>query len=56
MRKDLPERPARGRPKKLDRDDVLEKAMGLFWRFGYEPTSMSQLIEETGTKPLFAIR
>ncbi len=51
MRKDLPERPARGRPKKLDRDDVLEKAMGLFWRFGYEPTSMSQLIEETGTKP-----
>ncbi|MBC3213262.1 TetR/AcrR family transcriptional regulator [Serratia fonticola] len=51
MRKDLAERTARGRPKKLDRDDVLEKAMGLFWRFGYEPTSMSQLIEETGTKP-----
>lgn len=51
MRNELPGRPTRGRPKKRDRDDVLEKAMALFWRFGYEPTSMSELIEETGTKP-----
>jgi len=51
MSKDPKELPARGRPKKLDRDSVLEKAMGLFWRFGYEPTSMSELIEGTGTKP-----
>lgn len=43
--------PARGRPKKFDRDSVLEKALALFWRFGYEPTSMSELIEGTGTKP-----
>ncbi|WP_431221988.1 TetR/AcrR family transcriptional regulator [Serratia sp. L9] len=51
MTKNLKEVTVRGRPKKFDRDSVLEKAMELFWRFGYEPTSMSELIEGTGTKP-----
>lgn len=51
MAKNLKEVTVRGRPKKFDRDSVLEKAMDLFWRFGYEPTSMSELIEGTGAKP-----
>ncbi|WP_051506695.1 TetR/AcrR family transcriptional regulator [Chania multitudinisentens] len=51
MSKNLKGTIVRGRPKKFDRDSVLEKAMSLFWRFGYEPTSMSELIEGTGTKP-----
>ncbi|KGA44235.1 Bacterial regulatory proteins, tetR family [Yersinia frederiksenii] len=51
MSKNLKEMSVRGRPKKFDRDNVLEKAMNLFWRFGYEPTSMSELIAGTGVKP-----
>ncbi|OMQ24454.1 TetR/AcrR family transcriptional regulator [Serratia oryzae] len=51
MSKNQKEVTVRGRPKKFDRDSVLEKAMNLFWRFGYEPTSMSELIDGTGIKP-----
>ncbi|TQI81055.1 TetR family transcriptional regulator [Serratia fonticola] len=51
MTKERKVQPVRGRPKKLDRESVLEKAMSLFWRFGYEPTSMAELIKETGIKP-----
>jgi AcrR family transcriptional regulator len=37
-----------GRPKGYDRDEVLERAMELFWRKGYEGTHLGELVEETG--------
>ncbi|MFT7641125.1 MAG: TetR/AcrR family transcriptional repressor of nem operon [Pirellulaceae bacterium] len=37
-----------GRPTEFDRQDVLEKAMGLFWRNGYEATGLSELTKEMG--------
>ena len=33
----------RGRPKCFDEQQALHKAMLLFWEFGYEATSMSDL-------------
>ena len=36
------------RPKQFERDDVLEKAMQLFWSKGYERTSMQDLVEAMG--------
>lgn len=36
------------RPKEFDPDEVLEKAMRLFWEQGYEATSMDDLIKRTG--------
>lgn len=38
----------RGPKKKFDREEVLEKAMQLFWRQGYEATGMSELLTEMG--------
>jgi AcrR family transcriptional regulator len=35
----------RGRPPAFNRDDVLEKAMQIFWEHGYEGTSMAELME-----------
>lgn len=37
-----------GPSKKFDRDEVLEKAMNLFWKQGYEATGVTQLLEHTG--------
>jgi TetR/AcrR family transcriptional repressor of nem operon len=37
-----------GPQKQFDRDEVLEKAMQLFWERGYEATGMSQLLEHVG--------
>ncbi|WP_369283657.1 TetR/AcrR family transcriptional regulator [Oscillibacter sp. GMB15532] len=37
-----------GRSKEFDEDVVLQKAMELFWKQGYEKTSMSDLIEHMG--------
>jgi TetR/AcrR family transcriptional regulator, copper-responsive repressor len=37
-----PESP-RGRPRSFDRDAALERAMEVFWKQGYEGTSMSEL-------------
>jgi len=37
-----------GRPTEFDRQDALEKAMGLFWRSGYEATGLTDLTSEMG--------
>ncbi|MGV8979883.1 TetR/AcrR family transcriptional regulator [Clostridium sp.] len=36
------------RPIEYDKDVVLSKAMKVFWRFGYDSTSMKDLVEATG--------
>jgi len=37
-----------GRPKKYDRDDVLKKAMTLFWKRGFADTGLQDLEKATG--------
>lgn len=36
------------RPREFDRDEVVEKALQVFWRRGYQATSVSDLVEATG--------
>ena len=36
------------RQKKFDKEEVLEKAMETFWRFGFEGTSMQALVKSMG--------
>src|SRR4051812_3831718 len=44
-----------GRPREFDRDDALQRAMGLFWAQGYEGTTLSDLQKAMGgiTAPSF---
>ena len=37
-----------GRPKGYERDAVLERAMGLFWKKGFEGAHLAEIVELTG--------
>ncbi|WP_286237369.1 TetR/AcrR family transcriptional regulator [Neptuniibacter halophilus] len=39
------------RPAEFDRTEVLEKAMHVFWRTGYNATSVTDLVDATSLKP-----
>jgi TetR/AcrR family transcriptional repressor of nem operon len=40
--------PRTGRPRGFEEEQALERAMELFWRRGYEATSMQDLVDELG--------
>ncbi|MHC8491962.1 TetR/AcrR family transcriptional regulator [Thalassospira sp. SM2505] len=42
---------ARGRPRNFDRNDALDKALDLFWRHGYDNTSMADLSAAMALRP-----
>lgn len=46
---DQPKR--KGRPRAFDRTEALEKALRLFWQYGYEPVSVASLCSELGIRP-----
>ena len=43
-----PKKRGAGRPRAFDTNQALDKAVRLFWRHGYEATSMSDLVAELG--------
>ncbi len=48
---DLPPPTRKGRPLSFDRERALRQAMLLFWRHGYESTSLNDLTSTIGVKP-----
>lgn len=51
MKSDAPRARRIGRPLSFDREAALHEAMLLFWRHGYEATSLSQLTAAMGISP-----
>lgn len=49
MKNDKPR--SRGRPRTLDREQALDTALQLFWRHGYEGTSIADLTRAMGVTP-----
>ncbi|MGV1795127.1 TetR/AcrR family transcriptional regulator [Rhizobium sp. A37_96] len=47
----IPQHHSKGKPRTFDRDTVLKKALGVFWKRGYEPASMSELCEVMEINP-----
>ncbi len=41
-------KPGRGRPRQFKQEEVLEKAMRVFWKKGYEQTAITDLVAATG--------
>lgn len=41
----------KGRPRCFDHDEALKRALALFWRKGYAPTSVSELCQAMGVNP-----
>lgn len=50
IKEEVAAKKTRGRPKQFDRDLALDRALELFWRHGYDATSLSDLVEVTGAK------
>lgn len=40
--------PTRGRPRSFDPEKAIEAAQAVFWKHGYEATSLNQLAEAVG--------
>jgi len=47
----IPQHQSKGKPRTFDREAVLKKALGVFWKRGYEPASIAELCEAMEINP-----